>query len=697
MEEYAVIGCSESKEVPKVADAFSDELVDGRDIDELSITTIRALAVDAVQKANSGHPGMPLGAAPMAHVLWTRHLRFDSAHPDWPNRDRFVLSAGHGSTLLYALLHLSGFGLGIEELEDFRQWGSRTPGHPEYGHTPGVETTTGPLGAGFATGVGMAIAEAFLAQALNRPGYDLVDHYTYAIVGDGDLMEGVSSEAASLAGHLGLGKLIYLYDDNQISIEGCTELAFTEDVGKRFEAYGWQVLSVADGNDLAAIDAAIGQAKAETSKPTLIKVRTVIGFGSPSKAGTAECHGAPLGVEEARLTKEALGWPGDLFFAVPERVRDYYAGVAANGAAQRESWRELLASYGADHPEAAAMWNALTSGELPAGWDSELPVFAAGEKVATRAASGKVLNALADVLPTLLGGSADLAPSNNTYLAGLGDFQAGNFGGRNIRFGVREHAMGGILNGLALHGGVIPYGGTFFVFSDYMRPAIRLAALSAIRVVYVFTHDSIGLGEDGPTHQPVEHLASLRAMPNLCVIRPSDANETVVAWRVALQRSDGPTALILSRQNLPVLDRTSLGAAEGLERGGYVLSDPPAGAAEVILIGTGSEVEIALQAAALLSEQGVAARVVALPCWELFEKQDEAYRRSVLPKDITVRVAVEAGSSFGWQRYIGDCGAVVGIDHFGASAPADMLYKKFGLTAEEVAKTTLRLLREAAR
>lgn len=692
VEEYAVTSCSESKEVPKVADAFPDGLAEHRDIDELSIATIRALAVDAVQKANSGHPGMPLGAAPMAHVLWTRHLRFDSANPDWPNRDRFVLSAGHGSTLLYALLHLSGFGLGIEELEEFRQWGSRTPGHPEYGHTPGVETTTGPLGAGFATGVGMAIAEAFLAQTFNRPGYDLADHYTYAIVGDGDLMEGVSSEAASLAGHLGLGKLIYLYDDNQISIEGCTELAFTEDVGKRFEAYGWQVLSVADGNDLAAIDAAILQAKAETSKPTLIKVRTIIGFGSPSKAGTAECHGAPLGVEEAKLTKEALGWPGDLFFAVPERVRELYTSTAANGAFRREQWQQLLASYSEDFVEDAAMWNELMAGDLPEGWDAQLPVFAAGEKVATRAASGKALNAMAATLPTLLGGSADLAPSNNTYLSGLGDFQDGNFGGHNIRYGVREHGMGGILNGLALHGGVIPYGGTFFVFCDYMRPAIRLAALSGIRVVYVFTHDSIGLGEDGPTHQPVEHLASLRAMPNLHVIRPSDANETVVAWRVALERKDGPTALILSRQNLPVLDRTLLAEADALRRGGYVVSDPPSGDAEVIIIGTGSEVEIALKAAELLAEQKVAARVVALPCWEIFEQQDEDYRRSVLPKGIKARVAVEAGSSFGWQRYIGDCGAMVGIDHFGASAPADVLYKQFGLTAEEVAKTALRLV-----
>jgi transketolase len=675
-----------------VADIFPDILAQDQDIDELAITTIRALAIDGVQKANSGHPGMPLGAAPMAHVLWTRYLKFDSGDPGWPDRDRFVLSAGHGSMLLYVLLHLSGYDLGINDLENFRQWGSRTPGHPEYGLTPGVETTTGPLGAGFANGVGMAIAEAFLAATFNRPGQTVVDHYTYGIVSDGDLMEGISSEAASLAGHLGLGKLIYLYDDNQISIEGCTGLAFTEDVGKRFDAYGWQVLTVQDGNDIAAIDEAIRAARAETARPSLVKIRTIIGCGSPTKAGTPEAHGSPLGTEEVRLTKEALGWPGDVSFAVPRRVYDHYAAVAATGKERRTEWSERLDGYSRAHPDLAALWKVAIERRLPAGWEEKLPTFEAGEKVATRAASGQVLNALAPVLPTLIGGSADLAPSTNTYLNGLGEFQAGSPGGRNLRFGVREHAMGGILNGMAVHGGVIPYGGTFFIFSDYMRPAIRLAAISHIPAVYVLTHDSVGLGEDGPTHQPVEHLASLRAMPNLMVIRPSDANETAQAWRVALERKDGPTALVLTRQNLKVLDRSVLGPAEGLRLGGYIVTDPP-GSPEVILIGTGSEVEIALEAAAALAAKGVAARVVALPCWELFDSQAADYRDGVLPPGVTARVAVEAGSAFGWQRYIGERGRVVGIDHFGASAPGVVLYKEFGLTAENVTKQALELVR----
>ncbi len=677
-----------------MADTFPDSLYQDKDIDELSIAAIRALAIDGVQKASSGHPGMPLGAAPMAHVLWTRHLKFDSADPAWPDRDRFILSAGHGSMLLYALLHLSGYGLRIEELEDFRQWGSRTPGHPEYRHTPGVETTTGPLGAGFSNGVGMAIAEAFLGATFNRPGHTLVDHFTYGIVGDGDLMEGISAEAASLAGHLGLGKLIYLYDDNQISIEGCTDIAFTEDVGKRFEAYNWQVLTVENGNDHTAIDFAISEARAQAARPSLIKVRTTIGYGSPGKAGSAECHGSPLGAEEVKLTKEALGWPGDLSFAVPRRVHDHYDAVAEKGKTRRAGWIALLDSYEKAYPEQAALWKSAMAGKLPDGWEQKLPVFAAGEKIATRSASGKVLNAVAPALPTLLGGSADLAPSNNTYLSGMGDFQADNPGGRNLRYGVREHAMGGILNGLAVHGGVVPYGGTFFIFSDYMRPAIRLAALSRIPVTYVFTHDSIGLGEDGPTHQPIEQLASLRAMPNLTVIRPTDANETVLAWRVALERKDGPTALVLTRQNLPVLDRTVLGAAEGLLRGGYVVSDPAIRVEpDVILIGTGSEVEIALEADALLGAEGVTARVVALPCWELFDAQDQEYRDSVLPPRIKARVAVEAGSSFGWERYIGDEGVIVAIDHFGASAPAGVLYREFGITAENVKKRALGLVR----
>ena len=673
-------------------DTVPEELAEGRDIDRLAVDTIRTLAIDAVQKANSGHPGMPLGAAPMAHVLWTRHLKFDSAHPAWPDRDRFVLSGGHGSMLLYALLYLAGYGLSLGDLQAFRQWKSRTPGHPEYGLTPGVETTTGPLGAGFSNAVGMAVAERFLAATFNRPGYPVVDHFTYVEVGDGDLMEGVASEAASLAGHLRLGKLIALYDDNGISIEGCTGLAFTEDVAARFTAYGWQVLSVDDGNDLDAIDQAISAARAESDKPSLVKIRTVIGYGSPHKAGTAECHGAPLGEDEVKLTKQALGWPPDLLFAVPERVRELYRGVAAGGAAARARWGELVSRYEQAHPDLARQWDDAVAGRLPEGWKERLPAFAAGEKVATRSASGKVLNALAAVIPTLLGGSADLAPSNNTYLAGLGDFQADHPQGRNLRFGVREHAMGGILNGLAYHGGVFPYGGTFFVFADYMRPAIRLAALSELPVVFVFTHDSVALGEDGPTHQPIEHLASLRAMPGLVVIRPSDAVETVVAWQAALERRRGPTALVLTRQNLPVLDRTVVGPAEGLLKGGYVAKDPTCSRPNVILLATGSEVQIALEAATELAGHGVAARVVALPSWELFEAQSRAYREKVLPAKVEARVAIEAGSTFGWERYVGRKGVVIGLDHFGASAPGGVLYERFGLTVDKVVRSALGLV-----
>jgi transketolase len=675
-----------------MADIFPADFAAKWDLDELAVATIRTLAIDGVQKANSGHPGMPLGAAPMAHVLWSRHLKFDSGHPAWPDRDRFVLSAGHGSMLLYSLLHLAGFGLTIEELENFRQWGSRTPGHPEHGLTPGVETTTGPLGAGFSNGVGMAIAEAFLAATFNKPGFDLVDHYTYAIVSDGDLMEGISSEAASLAGHLGLGKLVYLYDNNHISIEGRTDLAFTEDVGARFEAYGWQVIKVANGNDLRAIDEAISAACADKTKPSLVMVRTTIGCCSPHKADSAEAHGSPLGVDEVRLTKETMGWPGDLFFAVPDRVREQYAAVATSGAALHARWDEMFARYSQEYPELAQQWGDAMAGRLPAGWTERLPVFAAGESMATRAASGKTLNALAPVVPTLMGGSADLAPSNNTYLSGLGDFEPGVHAARNLHFGVREHAMGGVLNGLAAHGGIFPYGGTFLIFSDYMRPAIRLAALSHFPAVYVFTHDSIGLGEDGPTHQPIEHLASLRAMPNVMIIRPSDANETVTAWRVALERRDGPTALVLTRQNLPVLDRETFPPAEALARGGYVLKDPSVGAPEVILLATGSEVEIALAAAETLAGEGIAARVVALPSWELFERQDAAYRESVLPKAIAARVSIEAASTFGWSRYVGPAGAAIGIDHFGASAPAKVLYNEFGITSDSMVATAKRVL-----
>jgi transketolase len=538
----------------------------------------------------------------------------------------------------------------------------------------------------------MAVAEAFLAATFNRPDFDLIDHYTYAIVSDGDLMEGVAAEAASLAGHLRLGKLIYLYDDNHISIEGDTEVAFSEDVGARFEAYGWQVVKVDDGNDLKSIDLAISLACAEKSKPSLVMVHTIIGCGSPHKAGSAECHGAPLGVEEVELTKQAYGWPNDLFFAVPERVREQYAGLATAGGALRARWEEMFARYEQEYPDLARDWKVAMAGRLPEGLLDKLPVFVAGEAVATRAASGKTLNAIAPLVPTLIGGSADLAPSNNTLLTGLGDFQSGSCTGRNLHFGVREHAMGGILNGMAAHGGLFPYGGTFFIFSDYMRPAIRLAALSHLPVIYVFTHDSIGVGEDGPTHQPIEHLASLRAMPGLVVIRPSDANEAAIAWMAALQRREGPTALVLTRQNLTVFDRTKLAPADGLLRGGYILEDAPDEKPDVILLATGSEVEIAMAAAATLGDSRVTARVVALPSWELFERQDEAYRDTVLPPTVTARVSVEAGTTFGWERYVGSEGASIGIDHFGESAPAKVLYKEFGLTADNLVATALRVL-----
>ncbi len=663
-----------------------------REIAIKSINAIRMLAADAIDKARSGHPGMPLGAAPMAYVLWRYFLRHNPANPQWADRDRFVLSAGHGSMLLYGLLHLSGYDLSLDDLRAFRQWGSKTPGHPEYGHTPGVEVTTGPLGQGFATGVGLAIAERYLAARFNRPGYTLVDHFTYAIAGDGDLMEGISHEAASLAGTLQLGKLIYFYDDNRISIEGSTDLAFTEDRLARFRAYGWQVLAVADGNDLEAIAAALDAARKESGKPSLIAVRTHIGYGSPHKQDTASAHGEPLGPEETRLTKEKLGWPADKTFYVPPEVREHMLAVREAGVAAEKAWLELLAAYRREYPDAAREWDELQAGKLAAGWEDALPWFAADARgTATRGVSGKVINALAPRLPQLLGGSADLAPSNKTLIVGAADFSATDRGGRNLRFGVREHAMGAVLNGLSLHK-LRPYGGTFLVFSDYMKPAIRLAAMMNCPVVYVFTHDSIGLGEDGPTHQPVEHLAALRAIPGLTVIRPADANETVAAWRCALLQDQGPTALVLTRQNVPILDLPRETVLAGVARGAYVVSEAPGGQPDMILLASGSEVSLALEAGARLRADKIAVRVISMPSWELFSRQPAAYREEILPAAVTARISIEAGSTMGWQRFVGDRGLAIGIDRFGASAPYQVLYEKFGLTAAAVAARARQLL-----
>ena len=662
-------------------------------LDDLCVNTIRMLAVDAVEKANSGHPGLPMGAAAPAYVLWTRFLRHNPANPSWPDRDRFVLSAGHGSTLLYALLHLTGYDLPLDEIKQFRQWGSKTPGHPEVGDTPGVETTTGPLGQGFANAVGMAIAEQHLAACFNRADHTIVDHHTYVFASDGDLMEGVSHEAASLAGHLKLGKLICLYDDNSISIEGSTDLAFTEDRMKRFESYGWHVERVDDGNDLEAVAAAIRAAQMETERPSLIAVRTHIGYGSPNKEGTADVHGAPLGPDEVKLTKENLGWPLEPAFLIPDDALAEFRKAVENGKGLEQEWQARFQEYAKAYPELAEEWQVCMSGELPSGWDRDIPEFPADPKgLATRASSGKVLNAIAANLPNLIGGSADLAPSNKTLIEGSDDFSSSNRGGRNMRFGVREHAMGSIMNGMALHGGLIPYGGTFLVFSDYMRPPIRLAAMMGLKAVYVFTHDSIGVGEDGPTHQPIEHLAALRTIPGLTVIRPADANETAEAWRFAVQSQEGPVALALTRQNLPTLDRHQYASADGLSRGAYVLSDVENSEPDVVLIASGSEVPLALEASEKLKEKGTAARVVSMPSWELFDAQPEEYRNKVLLPHLGARVAVEAGITQGWRRYVGDRGEVVGIDRFGASAPGKTVYEKLGLTADRVVETALEVL-----
>jgi transketolase len=655
----------------------------GRDLDLLCVNTIRFLAADAVQKAKSGHPGLPMGAAPMAYVLWTRFLRHDPADPAWPDRDRFVLSAGHGSMLLYALLHLTGYDLPLAEIQRFRQWSSRTPGHPEYHVTPGVEATTGPLGQGIANAVGMAIAERHLGARFNRPGHTIVDHRTYVLCSDGDLMEGVAAEAVSLAGHLGLGRLTCLYDDNLVSLAGKTALSFSEDVPRRFEGYGWHTLVVPDGNDLEAIDKAIHEAQAETERPSLIAVRSVIGYGAPKKQGTHEAHGEPLGEEELRGAKQALGWPLAPAFHLPDAAVARFREAVTRGAAWQAGWATRLEAYRAAHPDLAAEWRARAARELTPGWDAALPTFPPETPVATRDASGAVLAAVSPRLPALIGGDADLAPSTKTLVKSAGSFLRGSPEGRHLHFGVREHAMGAIANGIAYHGGLVVFCGTFFTFSDYMRPAVRLAALSELPVVYVWTHDSIGVGEDGPTHQPVEHLAALRAMPNLVVIRPADAAETVVAWRVALARRRGPTALVLTRQKVPVLDRAIYAAAEGAARGAYVLADAP-GPPELILIATGSEVALVVAAQAALVKEGVRARVVSMPSWELFEAEPREYRRAVLPPGVRCRLAVEAGASFGWERWVGAEGATLTLDRFGASAPGEVTMRELGFTVEGV-------------
>jgi transketolase len=677
-------------------------------LDELCVNSIRMLSVDAVEKANSGHPGAPMGLAPAAYILWTRFLKHNPRNPSWPDRDRFVLSAGHGSMLLYSLLHLTGYDLPLEEIKNFRQWKSRTPGHPERGMTPGVEVTTGPLGQGFGNGVGMAIAEAYLAARYNRPGFEIFNHFTYAIVSDGDLMEGVAAEAASLGGHLRLGKLIYLYDNNHITLAASADLTFTEDVAMRFDAYGWHTQAVADGNDLAAIDKALGVASAETARPSLILLRTHIGYGSPGKQDSFEAHGAPLGKEEVAATRKKLGWTNEPF-VVPEEALKKFREAVDKGARAEAEWQEKFSAYAQKFPDLAKELEQALRGALPPGWDQAIPEFPVDAKgMATRVASGKVLNAIAPKLPTLIGGSADLNPSTYTALKDMGDFEspqrdftksqgaAGggfSYAGRNIHFGVREHAMGAAVNGMAAHGGIVPFASTFLMFADYMRPSIRLAALMELGVIYVFTHDSIAVGEDGPTHQPIEHLAALRAIPRLVVIRPGDANETAAAWRVAVETRDRPVALILSRQNVPTLDRKEFSAADGLRKGAYILADAPGGKPDIVLIGTGSELFLVVATRQKLLERKIDARVVSMPSWELFDEQPKDYRDSVLPPSIRPRLAVEVALPQGWHRYVGDGGDVVGVDRFGASAPGNVVLEKFGFTVDNVMERALALLK----
>ena len=677
------------KSDPKMTTALK-QVKQGDNMDQLCINTIRMLAVDAVEKARSGHPGMPMEAADIGYVLWTRFLKHNPANPKWPNRDRFVLSAGHGSMLLYALLYLTGYDVSLEDIRQFRQWNSITPGHPEYGLTPGVETTTGPLGQGFSNGVGMAMAQEYLAQYFNRPGYPLVDYFIYALVSDGDIMEGIASESASMAGHLGLGRLIYIYLDNRITIEGSTELTFTEHVGKRFEAYGWHVQKV-NGYDLPQIAPALSAAQQETDRPSLIIARTHLGYGSPNKQDNASAHGEPLGGEEVRLVRKRFNWPETLFH-IPEDALAHFRTCLDKGRLWEAEWTRLFDTYAREYPDLAGQWKERLEGKWPEGWEEALPNFQPDQgPIATRSASGKVLEGVAPRLLALLGGSADLAPSTKTYIKGLGVIKVDPCG-RNIHFGIREHAMGGILNGMALSQALVPYGATFLVFSDYMRPSIRLAALMKLQVIYVFTHDSVAVGEDGPTHQPVEQLAALRAIPNLVVLRPADANETVFAWKLALNRNEGPTALILTRQKVPIINQGRFASPEGVLRGGYILAEAPHGTPEVLILATGSEVHLALAAYEKLLQEGVAVRVVSMPSWEVFEAQEAAYREKVLPVKVKGRLAIEAGVSMGWERYVGFEGKVIGIERFGASAPGAVVLEKFGITAEALVDAVSEML-----
>lgn len=659
-------------------------------VEQLAINTIRTLAIDSIEKANSGHPGMVMGAAPMAFALWTNHMNHNPQNPEWYNRDRFVLSAGHGSMLLYSLLHLTGYDLTLEDLQNFRQWGSKTPGHPEYGHTPGVEATTGPLGQGIAMAVGMAMAERHLAATYNRDNFEIVDHYTYSICGDGDLMEGVSQEAASLAGHLKLGKLIVLYDSNDISLDGELNLSFSESVQKRFEAYGWQVIRVEDGNNLDEINQAIELAK-QDDRPSLIEVKTIIGYGSPNKGGKSSSHGAPLGAEEVKLTKSTYEWNYEEEFYIPDEVKAFYEDVKRQGMKKEEEWNELFARYEEAHPELARQFTAAMKGELPEGWHEVGPVYEVGSKVATRSSSGDAINAFAKTVPQLVGGSADLASSNKTLMKEATNFSRNDYSGRNLWFGVREFAMGAAINGMALHGGVRVFGATFFVFSDYLRPAIRLAALMKLPVIYVFTHDSIAVGEDGPTHEPIEHLASLRTMPNLSVIRPADGNESTAAWRLALESTETPTALVLTRQDLPILEGTKENAYEGVKKGAYVISDAN-GKIDAILLATGSEVSLAIEAQKQLRNEGIETRVVSMPSWDRFEAQTAEYKESVIPSNVKARLAIEMASSFGWAKYTGDAGDVLAIDQFGASAPGEKIMEEYGFTVSNVVAKVKALL-----